>query len=239
MQIECADAEWGKGARPILEDAASHLLRHFTSPPQGRIRVLYEPAALTPRTFYRNSPDDDFVVRLNANAILWSKLAYQFSHELLHIASNFESLSLHANGWFEETLAELASIFVLKQMAKDWRKSPTNGWPEYAAEHDKYAEELLTRAEYQLPTGQNLSQWFTPHEATLRTDRYQRALNGVVAVQLFPLFQNSPSNWQCVRYLPNSDASFAEYLPQWRAACPPVCSQFVADIGRQFGIQAA
>jgi len=63
-----------------------------------------------------------------------------------------------------------------------------------------------------LPAGVNLGDWLHVNEPCLRVNPLQRTLNDLVAVELLPLFQETPEHWQAVRYMPNTDESFAGFF---------------------------
>ena len=192
MEIRVEPDHWGEG-RPfdievLLRNVASHLTRYLREPMGGTIIVL--PAASTgddPITRYRSTPEDSYVVLLSARDKRWSQFSYQFAHELCHVLSGYESLKASLNGWFHETLCELAAVFALLNMAESWNTSPPfPHWKDYATHLSDYANELLIRPERQVPQWSSLAQWITNEEDSLRQDRYQRDKNAIVAYALLP-----------------------------------------------------
>jgi len=71
----------------------------------------------SPRAVYRNSPDEDFIIRLPVQNTLWARFTYQFAHEFCHVLSDYDRLRQSGNQWFHETICEVASLFALKEMA--------------------------------------------------------------------------------------------------------------------------
>lgn len=239
IKIQVDDCDWGDGSlqdiQQLLEDVTSQLLRHLNHPPSGRIRIVCNPNESSPITYIRSSPDEDYVVSLTVKNRLWAQFAYQFSHELCHIISGYEHLREAANGWFHESLCETASLFTLGQMAATWQSTPPYpNWSSYAESLASYAQEVILREKRRLPNGISLGEWFHNNESSLLADRYQRELNGLVAVQLLPLFRQTPASWQSVQYLPDSGEGFNSYLASWRASCPNVHQDFVTRIATAF-----
>lgn len=222
----------------LLCDVAKQLVRHFSDPPTGRVRVQCRPNESNPRVLYRQSSDDDYIVWLTARDRLWSKLAYQFAHEFCHIACDYERLRASPNNWFQESLCELASIFAIKQMGTMWQSAPPYpNWRDYASSLDKYADDLINRETYSLAPGVSLGEWLRINESGLRADSCQRELNGVVACQLLPLLQNAPQHWQAVRHMPDTSAPFGEFLSLWHQACRDQHKIFVSQIANLFSFK--
>lgn len=233
--------DWGEARvqdiGQLLVNVSRQFLDHFSNPPHGRIRVQCRLEQSNPRVLYRNSQEDDYVIWLTVRNRLWSKFAYQFAHELCHIACDYERLRESPNNWFQESLCELASIFTIKQMAVTWQSSPPYAnWQDYASSLDKYADDIINRDAHRLPAEVSLGDWLGNNEAKLRVDSCQRELNGLVACQLLPLFQDAPHHWQSVRSMPDTSATFDEFLRLWKRACPDPHKTFVSQIADLFSI---
>lgn len=243
MNICIETGDWGEcrieDIRKLLEDVANQFTQHFSGLPNQAIRVQCRPNEVAPRILYRVSQTDDYVVWLTTRDRFWSQYAYQFAHELCHLASDFERLRLTANQWFHETLCELASLFTLKQMAATWPSFPPyKNWASYAPSLESYADEIINRQEHRLPANVSLSDWFHVNEPILRADQHQRTLNTLVAVQLLPLVQASPALWQSVRHMPNTDEPFPTFLSAWCASCPDSLRSFPALVAQKFHLGA-
>ena len=237
IQVQ-ADAAWNErpeDALRVFQSAAGELWRFFpgrTLPP-----ILVEPTG-GPILLYRRGPAGEYYVRLNTGHRLWAQHAYQFAHEFCHILCN-SAAQKYRNKWFEESLCELASLFVLRRMAQTWETQPPYpNWKNYAPSLAKYADERIAKA--QLPAGMTLAEWFRHESEHLYANATLREKNTIVAVALLPLFEKQPEHWEAVWYL-NAAASsqaesFAEFLRQWRDAAPEKHRAFITEIARQFGI---
>jgi hypothetical protein len=132
----------------------------------------------------------------------------------------------------------MASLFALKQMAVSWQTAPPYpNWREYASSLDAYADEFIAQTEHRLPDGVTLGEWLRVNEPNLRANSYQRPMNGLVAVQLLPLFQASPQQWQSIRYMPDSNETFDKFVAEWRRTCPDEHKAFVLQVADLFGIR--
>ena len=229
---------WGNSkekVRDILVSAASELWGAF--PERSLKPILVEPVG-GPITLFDRGPGGEYRVRLDTGDNLWAQWAFQFAHEFGHILSNYDEVS-HRNQWFEETICEVASLFVLRRMADTWSHDPSPAnWKKYAPALGKYAEARITRA--QLPEGMTLPQWYEANARRLAMTGYDRDKNTIVAVQLLPLFEKSPASWPAIGYLAAAKKGHSESLPDflkaWQARCPEKHRPFVAAVAASFAI---
>ena len=236
MMITVSPYGWGTAlpinVQVLLEDTASHLNRLMRDQVGGTVIVVPAPCDdFSPRTHYRPSPNDPFFIQLTARDTYWSQFAYQFSHELCHVLSDYERLGEGPNGWFHEAICESASVFTLRSMAERWRICPPYpGRTDYAESLASYADSYLSREERRVPVGTTLSDWLLSEEESLRQDRYQRDKNAVVAYTLLPILESEPAGWNAIRRLPNSSAMFEDYLREWHSLVEPLDRLFVKRI---------
>ena len=194
MNISVLECAWG-GSHPsnieaLLTDAARHLIGAFREAPTGNIVV--GATANTddpPITLFRSSRKEPYRILLQARGRHWSQFAYQFSHELCHVLSDYERLRGSRNRWFHEAICELASVFTLRRMAEAWPTHPPYpNWAGYAQSLATYAEDCLSNGERRVPAGTTLAAWLSSEEEDLRRDCLQRDKNAVVAYSLLPIF---------------------------------------------------
>ena len=240
MEVVAARKGWNS-AQPanidvLLTDVASHLIRLFRELPAGTIVVEPTPSEYDdPVTPYRPSSQVPFRILLSARDDYWCQFAYQFSHELCHVLSDYERLRENSNNWFHETICELASTFTLRRMAERWLTCPPfPGRSDYAASLANYAEKLLSCQERQLPAGMTLAAWLQTEEESLRNDRYQRDKNAVVAYALLPIFESEPAGWNAIRRLPASSSMLMDYLVEWEGSVDPQDGPFVKRVRDAF-----
>jgi len=234
--------DWG-GAGPddilaVCRSAAQELTVLFPDRELEPISIKYD-AKQGPMVIYGKGADGERRVLLNTKDTYWSQYSYQFAHEVCHILCNYRD-SNRANLWFEETLCETASLFVLRKMSETWKtKPPYANWKSYAQKHNDYAEDRLKKTEKL--EGLTLAQWFQRNEAELRKTGTNRQKNEVVAVALLPLFEKNPKNWQAVSYLnqwdPKKELTFNEYLQDWHERVPKDLKPFVAEVATLFDLK--
>ncbi len=256
-QIEVVAGNWGdadpKDIRVIL-DAVVREFRPLVAPADGEtlrpLKIQVLPRGTSPRVLYQRGVEGEYVVQLTARDDRWFQYAYQFSHELCHILSNFDHKDLQGgavptgNQWFEEALCETASLVTLRRLATRWEaRPPGRKWLGYGPMFSEYARHLLGESHRHLPSDQSFGQWLGENQAALRQNPYLREKNELVATLLLPLFERDPATWQAIAYLnPNpasAGKSFVEYLNDWQAACPPGRRLQVAEVVTLFNAGAS
>lgn len=252
MKVEVVPGNWG-GADPadiqaVLESVAREFQSHVAAAREDGLRLRVMPRGTAPRVLFERADDGAYIVHLTARGDRWYQYAYQFSHELCHVFSNFDHKHAEdgagpadANQWFEETLCETASLFTLKRLAVVWDTAPpARKWIGYAPAFAAYADHLLAQAHRRLPAGQSLAQWYRDNRAQLNDNPYLREKNELLATALLPLFEQDSSRWQAIAYLNADGASaqkpFADYLADWYGACPLNERALVRDTMALLGI---
>lgn len=248
LSISVLGNDWGAGRKvdieKVLESASGEIWRYFPNKRLKPIIVVHDED--TPRTRCKKGPGGEHVVQLTAKDRRWAQFSYQFAHEFFHVLSNYENDCVDdletENEWFEEVLAEVSSLFVLRQMAGSWRSSPPYpNWRDYASSLEKYARDALNESHRQLPNGKTFGVWFRENHQLLRNDPYLRDKNELIANRLLPLFEGSPSSWESISYLnlgsPDASNSFQSCLNNWHRHVPRRHERFVEDVARVFGMR--
>ena len=240
MNIAVTGSDWGcahpSNIETLLTNVACHFTRVFRDPPVGRI-VVRPTLRLDdhPITLFRSSSEEPFTILLSARDRRWSQFAYQFSHELCHVLSDYERLRDSRNKWFHEAICELASIFTIRRMAEAWPTCPPYpNWAEYSQSLTNYAEGCLAKKERRVPPGMTLSTWLLSEEEGLREDCRQRDKNTVVAYSLLSIFEIEPTVWNAIRRLPASSSLFREYMLEWHTWAEPAEKPLVKRISDVF-----
>lgn len=164
-------------------------------------------------------------IQLNSQNSFWAQHSYQFAHELCHHVINTPSIQDVDNarfGWFEETLCELASLCTLYKMSDQWSISPPYpNWKDYSKSLFEYANNIINAPENNVKI---FNDWLNDNFDSLYSYRYDRNLNRIIAVKLFPAFGTNPRMWRLIQYLNkieyNESTSFEEYLGMWKSFTP-------------------
>lgn len=239
IEITLADeGEW-EGAVPddvrrVLGSAAAALLAEV---PDAALPPLEVRARGGPIVLHQRGPAGLVRIRLNTGGNLWSQYAYQFAHEVCHVLCRYDR-DPTGNQWFEESLCEMASLFVLRRMATTWKTDPPYpNWRSYAVHLGAYADDRIAAA--RLPAGTSLAEWYRVNRDALATVATDRERNTVVAVALLPLFEDQPRHWAAVPRIndamPAAPQPFARYLADWRRSLPAERRATVDAIAELFG----
>ncbi len=223
--------------RAVFNSATSEIAVHF----DGKEKFEFEPIRVRrdnsgPIVLFKRSLRGEIVMLLSSSGTYWSQHSYQVAHEFCHILCRYKEGD-KTNLWFEESLCELASIYALRQMAITWQTSPPyRNWKDYGKSLKEYADDVAGK--YPVPDGLKFATWFKINHDKLSKKATQRELNGIVAVQLLPIFEKSPAAWRTLPYL-NVDRgkkkqTFSEYLKAWHDNTPEELRPHVDNITKQF-----
>lgn len=237
IQVQAGD--WGAASvqdiETVLNSVADVLLPYFPRHASVRIAVAFSEAG--PRVLAEKSADGAHQVLLNVQDTRWDQLAYQFSHELCHIVSNYDHREIglapasRSHQWFEETLCEVVSIVALNRLESSWRESPPHaGWAGYAPAFRRYAQRLLNDEHRHLSPAISITAWYRENERPLESNPYLRKKNELAATALLELFEATPGSLEAIGYLnleSPSQEGFAAYLASWYDCCPESHRPFV------------
>ncbi|MBP7949541.1 MAG: hypothetical protein KA004_07785 [Verrucomicrobiales bacterium] len=203
-----------------------------------------------PVTLYEHHADGSIAIGLSAQGTYWSQFAFQFAHEFCHALAGHSNhwqdqkdwiRKPKANHWLEESLCEVASLFALRAMAETWKvRPPYQNWRDYAGALAGYARDRLETTGKSLPEGFRFLEWMRENEPAMRRNATMREKNNIVARELLPLVERTPSVWEAVTFLQHGkrepDMSLEAKLRDWNACVPRELSGAVRAIGGAFGL---
>lgn len=231
---------WGAAStediQTVLNSVVDLLIPQFPNHASTRIAVAFSDNG--PRVLGEKASDGAYQVLLNVNGPRWDQLAYQFSHELCHIVTNFEHRDIgspesRSHQWFEETVCEAVSLLTLNRLASSWKESPPHaGWSDYAPAFRRYFERLLASEHRAIAPGKSMAAWYRENQVSLQTNPYLREKNEAASSALFKLFDADPDNLLAIAYLNKTRerGSFTAYLASWYDCCPEPQRAFVQQI---------
>ena len=164
----------------------------------------------------------------------WSKLAYQFGHELGHIFANSWNVAAWPRPpcqWLEEALVEAFSVRGLGRLAQDWSSDPPfPGDNAFSGAIAQYRADLVARyrAASAAEGGDNLPLWFAAHRGDIEVHGGVRDLLGPVVLALAAEYETDVG---CVedlgalnRWPERSALPIGDYLSKWRTSCAEIAA---------------
>jgi hypothetical protein len=156
----------------------------------------------------------------------WSKLAYQFGHELGHVMAN--SWQPHAKPrppcqWIEEVLVEAFSLRGLGRLAEGWKQNPPfAGDNAFASAIAEYRQNII-RHYSALADEQGFTPdpaaWFAQHRGELEGGHNSQ----VPCPSVLAEYEAVPSSIEALgamnRWPGRTAVPFNDYLRQWEASC--------------------
>ena len=225
IRVEAGD--WGSASvqdiEAVLRSVADVILPEF--PRQAGVRMVVRASTAGPRVLAAKSLNGEHQVLLNVRDPRWDQFAYQFSHELCHIVSNYDERGIGAersHQWFEESVCEAVSIVTLQRLAVRWQQAaPHTGWASYAPAFGEYAQRLMSSQHRHLRAGTSLATWYRQHGDEMERDPYLRQENELIATALLDLFQTTGLGAVGYLNVDTHDAQgFIGYLQAWYDCCP-------------------
>jgi hypothetical protein len=225
--------------RAVLDSAARELWRFF---PDYKI----EPIVVTrghggPITLYQRNDRGEIVIRLDTGKTFWCQYAYQFAHEFCHVLCGFKE-GYQGNKWFEETLCETASLFVMRAMSRTWKTSPPYpNWKDYRDSLRDYTDDVVRKRDKVYDVyRQGLPGFYRAQKTTLEKEPTSRELNGAMSIVFLQLFEEQPERWEAIRWLnatpPPKGETFEKYLHRWHDAVPKKHQPFVERVAELYGV---
>ncbi|WP_245318414.1 MULTISPECIES: hypothetical protein [unclassified Mesorhizobium] len=159
----------------------------------------------------------------------WSKLAYQFGHELGHVTANSwqaEAKPSPPCQWLEEAMVEAFSLRGLGRLAMDWKQNPPfagdNAFGDAIA---GYRQNIIrgytTLADSQALTG-NAAAWFADNRSEIETPGLNPFAQAM-SVTILAEYDRAPDCVEALgslnRWPGRTGIPIAEYLQRWEASC--------------------
>jgi hypothetical protein len=159
----------------------------------------------------------------------WSKLAYQFGHELGHVMANSwqpDAKPAPPCQWLEEAIVEAFSLRGLGSLAKDWKENPP--FPGDNAFGDAIAQyrDNIIRGYTALADGQGLSRdaaaWFADHRSEIEIPGLNPFAQAM-SVTILAEYDRAPDCIEALgalnRWPGRTGIPMAEYLRRWEQSC--------------------
>ena len=233
--IELA-GDWGR----MVPDAAVHVLERMRQACLNGIRLVSEdqPDRLRVEEHTFGSPavwlhsDGTRVgwIIVDVGERDWSKLAYQFGHELGHVTANSwrsDAKPAMPCQWIEEAMVEAFSLRGLALLADDWSRNPP--FPDdsgFGANLATYRQNIVQRygkLAQQQGNPHNLGAWFREHRATIETQALGPFAQAA-SLTILAEYERDPAGFGGIgRFEPMARSQRRpdrrKYLRAWLASC--------------------
>lgn len=155
---------------------------------------------------------------LKVGYLYWSQISFQFSHEFCHFLIPTE---VPENlRWFEESICETSSLFFMRKFSSIWENESILGCPQYSQNLLEYVQ--LRTNDYESFDLTELFDDSSSISTYFKNEKYDRAKNLFVAINLLPIFEEQPILWKFVPLLSmvKPELSFRESLLAWKSFIP-------------------
>ena len=204
--------------------------------------IILENSSDGPVVLFQRGSNNEYQVKINIGDTFWAQLVYQFSHEFMHILSNYGRTESDSNQWFEEALCEAASIHAVKRLSVVWETNPPlPHLQSFAPSMKDYYNNLIAEPHRYLQSGDSIANWYQREQVSLRNDAGQRDKNEVLGTKIYQFFEESPDRWRAVRYINmsnvNGQITLKQYLTDWQTHLPDDLKYVAETISGWFGYQ--
>lgn len=244
------DARWGEARTSNIQRLCENVALHFQEnlrdehKVSGKLTIIHREG--NPRAFYRSSfggAPNEYKIGLSVTNRFWDNFSFQFGHEFCHIMQNHDAihevLPDNKNGWFQESICELASLWVLRRMGETWAyRAPYNNWVDYRYALIDYANNWLMGREevqYEGTAAEWLKEWEEPMRQN-QPNAFSYARVAQLSYKFLPIFEENPETWNAVRQMPFSNLPMSEYMREWYNAVDTEDKPFVEAIAKEMGI---
>jgi hypothetical protein len=233
--------EWGgsppNDARAVISrmrEACLSGVRLLSDRQPAKLRVDDHASGPPAIWLHDENPDTAWIV-VDIGALDWSKLAYQFGHELGHVLCNSwqrQAAPKLPSQWLEEALVEAFSIRGLGLLADSWeRQPPFPNDAAFAGAIRKYRQDLIEK--YREPAGGPVGEPSARMCGWLRRNRDALDHAGGVGViegpEILRIVAEFEGDKACVedlgavnRWPARSAVPVEEYLRLWQASCTEI-----------------
>ena len=159
----------------------------------------------------------------------WSKLAYQFGHELGHVLANSwqaDAKPAPPCQWLEEAIVEAFSVHGLGRLAKDWKQNPPFAGDNAFGDAIATYRENIRKAYAALADSQGLTRdaaaWFVDHRSEIEIPGLNPFAQAM-SLTILSKYEQAPTCIEAVgalnRWPGRGGVPAGEYLQRWKDSC--------------------
>lgn len=160
----------------------------------------------------------------------WSKLAYQFGHELGHVTANSwrpDAKPAAPCQWLEEAMVEAFSLRGLALLADDWSRNPPfpddSGFGAALAVYRQNMVERYGKLAQEQGDPQNLGAWFKKRRPAIEAQPYLGPFAQAASLTILAEYERDPAGLEALgalnRWRGRSGLPIEDYFRAWEASC--------------------
>jgi len=183
-----------------------------------------------PAIWLHDDPRNTAWIIVDVGPLDWSKLAYQFGHELGHVLCNsWDRLAKPRlpTQWLEEAMVEAFSIRGLGRLAAGWERNPPfAGDAGFSASLRQYRGNIIENCAKatEIAPGADIDSWFRAYRTRLERGRSEPV--GAAVLGILTLLESDAA---CVedlgalnRWPSRSGVPIEDYLVSWEQSCAEI-----------------
>jgi hypothetical protein len=235
VPIELA-GDWGR----MIPDSALHVLqrmrqccydgvRLLSRKQPKRLRVEEHPSGPPAIWLHKDEPTIAWII-VDIAERDWSRLAYQFGHELGHVTCNSwraDAKPAPPCQWHEEAMVEAFSLRGLALLADSWsRDPPFKGDSGFGASVAVYRQNIVERyGKLAAEQGHrnDAPGWFREHCVALESAPSLSAFAQVAVLHILVEYERAPSSMEALgalnRWKGRGAIPLADYMAAWEQSC--------------------
>jgi hypothetical protein len=160
----------------------------------------------------------------------WSKLAYQFGHELGHVTANSwrpDAKPEPPSQWLEEAMVEAFSLRGLALLADDWSRDPPfaddSGFGAAVAVYRQNVVERYGKLAKEQGNAENLAAWFAEHRQAIEAHPGLGPFAQAFCVSVLAEYERDPAALEALgalnRWPAHGGIPLEDYFAAWEASC--------------------
>jgi hypothetical protein len=160
----------------------------------------------------------------------WSKLAYQFGHELGHVMANSwkpDATPASPCGWLEEAMVEAFSIHGLGRLAESWKTNPPfpndSAFGEAIADYRRNIIQGYSVLAREQGSSADFGLWFKDHRVEIEPVAALSPFAKAASLTILDEYEKAPSIVEALgalnRWPGRSGVPIEDYLRLWETSC--------------------
>ena len=160
----------------------------------------------------------------------WSRLAYQFGHELGHVMANSwgpDAKPTTPSGWLEEALVEAFSLHGLGRLAESWKKNPPfandGAFGEAIADYRRKTIQGYSVLAQEQGNPTDFGAWFKEHRDEIESAAALSSFAKAASLTILNEYEKAPFSIEALgalnRWPARGGVPLKDYFRLWETSC--------------------